>query len=168
MIACVFSIDIFNVSSTFFHLSESLHGISVCLYPSIHPVQQGKQQSSQPRHSANPDGWSKPITAALPCFGLLVSLLPWHPPLSELSPCITHSSYFYTPIFLKMLRFPISTLGSFSLFLWRFLIGLLTVLLPYAPSHFSSCLVTEMPGGIMQKCVFDQHLSYWSVLKSIT
>lgn len=75
VIACVFSAAISDVSGTSVHLCELLHRTCVCLYSSIHAC---KQQPSQPRRSASPDGWSEAVTAALPCFGLLVSLLPWH------------------------------------------------------------------------------------------
>lgn len=46
------------------------------LHSCIHPVLWANP--GQPRRWASPDGWSTPITAALSCFGLLMSLLPWY------------------------------------------------------------------------------------------
>lgn len=46
------------------------------LHSCIHPVLWA--YPGQPRRWASPDGWSTPITAALSCFGLLMSLLPWY------------------------------------------------------------------------------------------
>lgn len=46
------------------------------LHSCIHPVLWANP--GQPRRWANPDGWSTPITAALSCFGLLMSLLLWY------------------------------------------------------------------------------------------
>ena len=79
VIACVFSI----VTCLMFPAHCSIHlnhytGLVSVSIPSHSFIRAsspaGKQQSSQPRRSASPDGWSKPITAALPCFSLLVSL----------------------------------------------------------------------------------------------
>lgn len=101
VIACVFSIDIFNVSSTLVHLCEPL---SVSIPPFIHPCiqscgQSPAKQSSQPRHSASPDGWSKPITAALMLWlaSVPASLTPSS--FYMLPPCLTHP-LISSPLFL--------------------------------------------------------------------
>lgn len=79
VIACVFSIDMFNISSTLFHPSESLHGTSVSTPLFIRPCVQSSGQTAvrpaqapgqsrwvvQTNHGCSPMLWLAGVPAAL-------------------------------------------------------------------------------------------------------
>ncbi len=102
VIACVFSIDIFNVSSTLFRLSESLHGTWVCLCPSVHlsmhPVQQANGSPASPGVvpvlMGGPN--QSPLLSMLWLAGVPAAPTPFS--FSVLPPCITHSSNFLSSL----------------------------------------------------------------------
>lgn len=142
VIACVFSIDIFNVSSTFFHLAESLHGTSVCLYPcihsSVHPVQRANRNPASP--GAQPVQMGGPVLrlASVPAaltpssffcalslsHAFLWFLLFLHTSLElvlALSPFLGHLHLFLLNVcnFLPFFFTPVSLVSQFHCFLFR-------------------------------------------------
>lgn len=130
MIACVFSIDIFNVSSTLFQLCESLYWTSVCPYPSINssmlPLQ--RVNRSPPRPGAQPVQMGGPNQSPLLSHALTFQCSCCHDTDILFCRRLTLFSDFFTPFAPPWLRLTLS-LGFLPCLLHLFLPKAFAILL---------------------------------------